>query len=82
MHAEYKITVQANGRVVLPIKIREQMGIETGDQLLLVWDKDLKITPLKESVRQIQQKIKKHNTQGISLVDSLKQTRLTESKHE
>lgn len=79
---EYKITVHANGRLVLPIKIREQMGIVAGDPVLLVLDKELKIIPLKESLRQIQQKIKKHNTQSISLVDSLKKTRQSESKNE
>lgn len=82
MHMEYKITIQPNGRMVLPIKIREQMGITAGDQILLVLDKELRMIPLKETLRQIQAKVKKHNKQGLSLVSSLKQTRLTESDHE
>lgn len=82
MHLEYKITMTPNGRIVLPIKIREQLGIQTGDQLLLVLNKELKIIPMKESIRTIQQKIKKHNPTGISLVTSLKKTRLEESENE
>ena len=82
MHMEYKITLQANGRLVLPVKIRKQLGITTGDKILLVLDKELKIIPLKETLRQIQEKVKKHNTEGISLVNSLKETRMAESKNE
>ena len=82
MHLEYKLTIQANGRLVLPIKIREQLGLVTGDQILLVLDKDLKIIPLKETLRHIQDKIKKMNKEGISLVGALKQTRQSEFDHE
>lgn len=82
MHTEYKITIKANGRLVLPIKVREQLGITAGDQFLLIVDKDLKMISLKESIRRMQEKVKKHNAQGISLVRSLKKTRSDEMNNE
>lgn len=82
MHAEYKITIKENGRFVLPIKVREKLGITAGDQLLLVLDKDIRIIPLKESLHRFQQRVKSCNKQNISLVDSLKKTRLAEFDNE
>ncbi len=78
MHLEYKITVKENGRLVLPIKIREQLGITKGDQLLFILDKELKVVPLKTSLKQFQERIKNVNKKHISLVDSLKETRKME----
>lgn len=82
MRAEYKVTIHENGRMVLPIKVRQQMQIVPGDQVLLIMDQDIKIIPLKNSVQRIQNKIKKMNTLNISLVDSLKETRDADFKHE
>ena len=78
MQAEYKVTLKENGRLVLPIKIREKLGVVAGDQLLFSLGDELKVTPLKTSVRECQQIVQKYNVNKISLVDSLKQTRQEE----
>ena len=78
MQKKYKVTVGNNGRLVLPYKLREDLHIKSGDQVLLVLDQELKIIPLKESFKQIQQLVKSYNTNNISLVDSLKTTRTQE----
>jgi len=78
MQKKYKVTIGNNGRLVLPCKVREYLHIKSGDQVLLVLDQELKILPLKESFKQIQQLVKSYNTNNISLVDSLKITRTQE----
>ncbi|MBP9726894.1 MAG: AbrB/MazE/SpoVT family DNA-binding domain-containing protein [Gammaproteobacteria bacterium] len=82
MQAEYKVTLKENGRLVLPIKIREKLGVVAGDQLLFSMGDELKVTSLKASVRECQQIVKKYNVKNISLVDSLKKTRQEESNND
>lgn len=79
---EYKITLKENGRLILPIKIREKLGVVAGDQLLFSLGNELKVTSLKTSVRECQEIIQKYNVNKISLVDSLKQTRQEDSEHD
>lgn len=78
MQAEYKVTLKENGRLVLPIKIREKLGVVAGDQLLFSLGDELKVTPLKAAVRECQQIVQEYNVNKISLVDSLKKTRQEE----
>lgn len=82
MQLEYKVTVGENGRVILPIKIREQLNLLTGDQVMLVLDEELKVIPLKDKVRKLQAMIKSRNPENISLVDSLIEGRRKESRNE
>ncbi len=78
MQAEYKVTLKENGRLVLPMKIREKLGVVAGDQLLFSLGDELKVTSLKTSIRECQQIVQKYNVNKISLVDSLKQARQEE----
>lgn len=82
MQIEYKVTLKENGRLVLPLKIREKLGVVAGDQLLFSMGDELKVSPLKASVRECQQIIQKYNVNNISLVDSLKETRKEDADHE
>lgn len=82
MQAEYKVTLKENGRLVLPIKIREKLGVVAGDQLLFTLGDELKVTPLKTSIRECQQIVQKYNVKKIPLVDSFIETRREEAKHE
>lgn len=72
-----------NGRVVIPAEYRKRLHLVPGEDLVLRLEKNgLHLMSLKQSIKQAQAKVKKHNPHGISLVDSLKQTRLTESENE
>jgi len=82
MQLEYKVTVGENGRLILPIKIREQLNLLTGDQVMLVLSEGLKVIPIKDKVRELQAMIKSRNPENISLVDSLIESRRKESRDE
>ncbi len=47
MHLEYKVTISDNGRINIPAKIRDQLHLAAGDQLILILDKELTLIPLK-----------------------------------
>ncbi|RYE05574.1 MAG: AbrB family transcriptional regulator [Rickettsiaceae bacterium] len=82
MSTEYKLTIGENGRIFLPIKIRETMKLVPGDQIILKLDEELKITPLRNTIRAIQAFIKSKNPSQLSLVDSLIETRHAEINNE
>lgn len=82
MHIEYKVTVSENGRIDIPTKIRDQLHISSGDQLMLVFDKELKLIPLKSKIRAFQELVKSKNKNNISLVDSPIKSRKEEFDNE
>ncbi len=82
MNLEHKITVGENGRILIPAKIREFLNIVPGDQMMLIMNKELKLVPLKDIIRKLQAFIKSRNKDNISLVKSLKQSRVEEFKNE
>ena len=82
MQIEYKLTMGENGRISIPIKIRECMNLVPGDQIILKLDEELKITPLKNTIRAIQEFVSSRNPDKVSLVDSLLETRAIEAKND
>jgi len=82
MTLECKVTLGENGRLIIPAKIRERFKIFSGDQVMLVLDEELKIIPLRNMVNKFQEFIKLRNKNNISLVDSLKESRLEEFNNE
>ena len=46
---------------LIPTKIRDQLHISSGDQLMLVFDKELKLIPLKSKIRAFQELVKSKN---------------------
>ncbi|WP_375327562.1 AbrB/MazE/SpoVT family DNA-binding domain-containing protein [Candidatus Tisiphia endosymbiont of Nemotelus uliginosus] len=82
MYLEYKVTIGENGRLIIPAKIREHCAISSGDQLMLVLSEELKIIPIKNMVHKFQSFIKSRNKNNISLVNSLKESRLEEYNNE
>ena len=68
------VQVFKGGRIVIPAKIRQKMGISDGDQVLLSWSDDvheLRIATRKQRLQHALDLVKRHTTTTDSVVDEL-----------
>ncbi len=78
-----KITVAANGRVVIPADFRKALGVATGGEIILRWEDDeLRISTLKQNIARAQRHARKYIKPGVSLVDELIAERREAAKRE
>jgi len=69
---EVRSRVNENGRIVIPLAMREALGIAPGDELILrLEDDELRITTLGRRIENARQLVRKHVKSGRSLVDEL-----------
>lgn len=72
------IQVSQGGRIVIPADIRQKMGINIGDEVLLTWQEgshELRIATRKQRLQRARQLVQKHIKTKASLVDELMQER-------
>lgn len=80
---EFKVQVHSGGRFVLPSKLRKELQIKTGDEIILsLEDGSVRLIPLHQAVKIAQQTIKKYVPKRTSLVEDLIQARKEEAAHE
>ena len=78
-----KTVIGKNGRIVIPVKIRETLGLKTGDEVVLtVDDGELRILPLREAVKRAQETVRKYIPEGRMLSEELVQERRAEGRRE
>ena len=83
MNQEVRLTVNENGRVVIPATFRKALGIRPGDRVILsVEDDELRITTVKRRIERAQARVRKYIKPGRSLVDELIADRRREAKNE
>jgi AbrB family looped-hinge helix DNA binding protein len=71
------------GRLVIPSEYRKALGVETGDELVLVLeDKSIRVTTPKEGIRRAQAIIRSYIPEGVSLSEELIAERRRESELE
>ncbi len=74
------------GRVIIPTAFRQNLCLETGDDIILhMEDNIIYLTTAEQALRKLQNKVKNYiNTTGhnISLVDELITMRRNEAKYE
>lgn len=66
--------VSHGGRIVIPAEIRQKMGVNIGDQVLLSWSDDtqeLRIATRKQRLQNALDLVKRYTTPGDSVVDEL-----------
>lgn len=69
---ESTLTVDAQGRVLIPAEIRNALGWKPGDRLVAdIVDGTLTLMTFEESIRRIQALVRQYNPEGRSLVDEL-----------
>jgi AbrB family looped-hinge helix DNA binding protein len=74
------------GRVIIPTAFRQNLHLETGDDIILhMEDNTIYLTTAEQALRKLQNKVKNYiNTTGqnISLADELITMRRKEAEHE
>ncbi len=80
---EMRARVNENGRVVIPAPIREALGIDAGDELVMrIEDKELRITTLKNRLQHAQNRVRRYVKPGTRLSDELIAERREAAKRE
>jgi AbrB family looped-hinge helix DNA binding protein len=72
MKPKTRLRVNENGRIVIPASFRKELGIKTGDEVIVQMHGDeLRITTLRHRLARAQRLVRKHVKPGTSLVDEL-----------
>ncbi|MGB7877081.1 MAG: AbrB/MazE/SpoVT family DNA-binding domain-containing protein [Anaerolineales bacterium] len=80
---EFKTQISKGGRLVVPAKLRKELQIETGDEIVLRLENgSIRLIPLNQAVNLAQKLVKQYVPVGTSLVEELIQARHTEAKNE
>ena len=71
------------GRLVIPAEYRRELGVESGDELVLVLeDKSIRVVTPQEGIRRAQAIIRSYIPEGPSLADELIADRRRDSELE
>jgi AbrB family looped-hinge helix DNA binding protein len=78
-----KSKINANGRIVIPFRIRRAMGLEPGDTVsMTLEDGVLRVEPYQAKVKRIQEELRKFARPGVPASDELAAERREESRVE
>jgi bifunctional DNA-binding transcriptional regulator/antitoxin component of YhaV-PrlF toxin-antitoxin module len=71
------------GRLVIPVEYRKELGVETGDELvLLLEDKSIRVLTPREAIRRAQAIVRSYIPEGPRLSDELIEDRRREAERE
>jgi AbrB family looped-hinge helix DNA binding protein len=71
-HAEAKVRVNENGRIVIPAPFRKALRINPGDEIVLrIKDDELLITTVNSRIERARRLVRQYVKPGASLVDEL-----------
>ncbi len=80
---EVRVHLGEGGRVVIPARFRQALGIQTGDELILrLRDGEIRLSTRREAIRNAQEIVRRHVPSGRSLVDELIRERREEGLRE
>jgi AbrB family looped-hinge helix DNA binding protein len=83
MALQARVQVGEKGRIVIPVEIREAMGINVGDTIeLRLEDYELRVSTRRAQLRRAQQWARKVIPPGVSLADELSAERREAAKNE
>jgi len=80
---EVRLKVNENGRVVIPLEFRRALGVQAGDEVILIWkDDEIRITTMRRRIERAQRHARQYVKPGVSLVDELIAERREAAKRE
>lgn len=78
---ETRSRIGVGGRVVIPARYRKTIGVEVGDEVVLILDGgEVRILTPRQAVKQAQALVRKHITAGRRLADELTEDRRRETE--
>jgi len=80
---EARTRLNENGRIVIPAAMRAALGVQAGDEvILIIEDGELRLTTSARRIERAQQLVRKHVPKGVSLSDELIADRRREAARE
>lgn len=81
---EVHVTVNENGRVVIPATVRKALGIEPGDELVLrvIEPGTMEMTTMQGRLQAARDLVRRYVEPGVSLADELIAERREAARHE
>jgi antitoxin PrlF len=77
------LTIAPNGRVVIPLSMRAELGCQAGGKILArLVNGTLVLEPVNAAVRRAQAMVRKYVPEGSGLVEEMISERHTAAKHE
>ena len=77
------VKIGPGGRIVIPARFRDQLGVKPGDTVWLeVVDEQLRITSIRQAIRHAQDLVRQYVPEGVSLVDELIAERRAEAERD
>ena len=68
----FRTRIDPSGRLVIPARCRKELGLTTGDEVVLrIEDGELRISTLKQCVERVQGLVRRYNRNGERLSASL-----------
>lgn len=78
-----RVRIIEGGKLVIPASMRRELGIGTGDTVLVdVADGELRVRSLSKAIARAQAILRRHVPEGVSLVDELIADRRREAERE
>jgi AbrB family looped-hinge helix DNA binding protein len=80
---EVRTKVGPGGRIVIPARYRKTIGVEVGDEIVLILDGEgVRLLTPRQAVKQAQDLVRRYVPAGESLADELTEERQKESERE
>ena len=83
MELQARVQVGEKGRIVIPAEMREALGIDEGDKVILeVENHELRISTIRGRIRRAQERAAKYVKPGTLVSDELSAERREAARHE
>ncbi|KIE06278.1 hypothetical protein NF27_AK00100 [Candidatus Jidaibacter acanthamoeba] len=81
--ADFRTEVDRSGRILIPLELRREINVNTGDTLVLrKIDNEIKLLKYQDVIREIQSFFASRKKEGISMTDEIIKMRREENKVE